>query len=420
MDYLLFVLVALLLSTFFSGMEMAFVSSNKIRIELDKKRGFVTAAFLSVFTRHSSRFIVTMLVGKTLSMVVYGVFLLRWLASFIEEYSNVWAIQIVIILFIAFLILMLFSEIIPRVLFLLNPNKVLRIFAIPVMVVYILFYPFTRFFIFISSMFSRLLIGVKSNTDDKELVFDRFDLTNLIDANVDDNDDSPEVPNDVKLFRNALEFNNVKLKECIVPRNELVAVESSAKISDVISKFVNTGLSRLLVYSESIDNVIGYVHTIDIFKKPTSLKNIIHSLPIVPETMSANKLLAFFISEGRSVALVVDEFGGTAGMVTLEDIIEEIFGEIQDEHDKVALTDKQISDNEFVLSGRHEIDFLNEKYNMQIPEDDNYETLAGFILQHNEDIPKINEVVNIENFHFQILKASGSRIKEVKMWITDK
>lgn len=420
MNYLLFLIISLVLSAFFSGIEIAFVSSNKIRIELDKKRSFITSTFLSVFTRHPARFIAAMLIGNTLSMVMYGIVMFQWLKPWFSQYVHTQFFQMFFILIIAFVVIVIFSEIIPRILFRLNPNKALRLFAIPVMLFYIVFFPVTRFFVFISSSFTRVLLGIKTHNDDKELVFDRFDLTNLIAENVDENEAAPEVPNDVKLFRNALEFSNIKLKECIVPRNELVAVEREANVSDVIDKFTRTGFSRLLVYSESIDNIIGYVHTIDMFKKPTSLKNIIHSLPIVPETMSASKLLAFFTSKGRSIALVVDEFGGTAGIVTLEDIIEEIFGEIQDEHDKVALKEKQVGPYEFILAGRHEIDYLNEKYNLQIPEDDNYETLAGFILQHNEDIPDINEIVNIGDFHFQILKASGSRIKEVKMWITIK
>lgn len=419
MNYPLYVFFTILLSSFFSGMEIAFVSSNKIRIELDKKRGYLISTFLSVFTGHPSRFIAAMLIGNTLALVVYGVLMLQWLFPYFNDQIDSSIVSFVVVVLIAFIIIVVFSEILPKILFRINSNKTLRLFAVPVMLVYIVLYPITRFFTFLSSLFSRFIIGVKGGLEDKELVFNRFDLTDLIGETIDEHDVAPEITNDVKLFRNALEFSNVKLKECMVPRNELVAVENDAKMVDVVEKFTKTGLSKLLVFSGSIDNIVGYVHTIDIFKKPNSLKNITHPLPIVPETMPANKLLAFFTTKGKSIALVVDEFGGTAGIVTLEDIIEEIFGEIQDEHDLVALTEKQIDNNQYVFSGRLEIDYLNEKYNLQIPDDDNYETLAGFILQHNEDIPAINEIIHIGNFRFQILKASGSRIKEVKMFVED-
>ncbi|ALO15302.1 Hemolysin C [Salinivirga cyanobacteriivorans] len=419
MNYLPWILITLVFSAFFSGMEIAFVSSNKLRIEIDKKRGYLISSFLSVFTRHPSYYIATMLIGNNVALVIYGLAMTGLLNPYLGEVVDSDSGILVLKTLISTIIILFFAEFLPKTIFRVNPNSVLRFFAFPVMFFYSLFYPITRFSTAISSVVLRVLFGVKSSEADSKSVFDRFDLNDLIGEQEDNDDNKPELKKDVKIFRNVLDFGNIRIKECIVPRNELVAVEMQESVETVIRKFKETGFSRLLVYNETIDNIIGYIHTIDMFKKPTELKNIVHSLPIVPESMPANKLLAIFTANSKSIALVVDEFGGTAGVVTLEDLIEEIFGEIEDEHDTVELVEKEIAEHHYVFSGRHEIDYLNERYGLVLPEDDNYETLAGFILHHNEDIPSTNEIIEIGKYRFRITKASGSRIKEVELWLLE-
>ncbi len=417
MNYLPWIFATIILSAFFSGMEIAFVSSNKLRIEIDKKRGYLVSSLLSVFTKHPSHYIATMLIGNNVSLVIYGLAMAGLLNPYLEQYfSNDGAILTAKTI-LSTLVILIFSEFLPKTIFRVNPNRVLRAFSLPVMFFYLIFYPVTRFSTAISSLVLRIFFGIKSKDLDNEMAFDRFDLNDLIGEMNNENEVQQDLEQDVKIFRNVLDFSTIRLKECIVPRNEIVAVDVEEDIDVVIRKFNETGYSRLLVYFETIDNIIGYVHTIDMFKKPTGLKNIVHKLPIVPETMPANKLLATFTAQSKSIALVVDEFGGTAGIVTLEDIIEEIFGEIEDEHDTVDLIEKQIAENHFVFSGRHEIDYLNEKYNLLLPVDDDYETIAGFILHHNEDIPNVNEMIEIGNYRFRITKASGARIEEVELWL---
>ncbi len=419
MNYLPWIFVTLIFSAFFSGMEIAFVSSNKLRIEIDKKRGYLISSFLSVFTKHPSYYIATMLIGNNVALVIYGLAMAGLLNPYLQEITHNDGTILTIKTIISTVIILFFAEFLPKTIFRVNPNSVLRIFAFPVMIFYSLFYPVTRFSTAISSMVLRMFFGVKTSEADSTGAFDRFDLNDLIAEQNDEHETQPELKKDVKIFRNVLDFGNIKIKECIVPRNELVAVEMKERVETVIRKFNETGFSRLLVFNETIDNIIGYIHTIDMFKKPTELKNIVHSLPIVPESMPANKLLAIFTANSKSIALVVDEFGGTAGVVTLEDLIEEIFGEIEDEHDIVELVEKEIADQHYLFSGRHEIDYLNERYGLLLPEDDNYETLAGFILHHNEDIPNMNEIVEIGKYRFRITKASGSRIKEVELWLLE-
>lgn len=417
MDYFVWILITVILSAFFSGMEIAFVSSNKLRIEIDKKKGYIISSFLSVFTKHPSHYIATMLIGNNIALVIYGLAMAKLLEPQIQEFFSNDGTVLLIQTLISTIIILLFSEFLPKTIFRVNPNKLLRAFAFPVMLFYLFFYPITRFATGISSIFLRLIFGIKSKDSDNIRAFDRFDLNDLIGEQTEEDQANQELEKDVKIFRNVLDFSNIKLKECIVPRNEIVAVERNEPIDTIIKKFNETGYSRLLVYENTIDNIIGYVHTIDMLKKPGSIKGIVHSLPIAPETMPANKLLASFTAKNKSIALIVDEFGGTAGIVTLEDIIEEIFGEIEDEHDTIALTEKQVSENHYIFSGRHEIDYLNEKFNLHIPVSETYETLAGYVLNHTEDIPDVNKIFSIDQFKIKIIKASGARIEEVDLKI---
>jgi CBS domain containing-hemolysin-like protein len=419
MDYLLWIFITVILSAFFSGMEIAFVSSNKLRIEIDKKKGYVISSFLSVFTKHPSHYIATMLIGNNVALVVYGLAMAKLLEPQLELYFASDGTILLIKTLLSTIIILIFSEFLPKTIFRVNPNNLLRAFAFPVMFFYVFFYPITKIATGISAFLLKIFFGIKSKNSHNDKAFDRFDLNDLIGEQTEEDQIQQDLEKDVKIFRNVLDFSNIKLKECIVPRNEIVAVEVNESIETVIKKFNETGFSRLLIYEETIDNIIGYVHTIDMFKKPGSIKNIVHTLPIAPEAMPANKLLASFTAKNKSIALVVDEFGGTAGIVTLEDIIEEIFGEIEDEHDKTDLKEKQLSASHYILSGRHEIDYLNEKFNLHFPVDESYETLAGFILSHTEDIPDVNKIINIGQYRFQITKASGSRIEEVDLRIME-
>jgi CBS domain containing-hemolysin-like protein len=305
-------------------------------------------------------------------------------------------------------------------LFRIFPNTLLNIFAIPLALFYIVFYPITRFAIGITNTLLKRFLKANVKNESKNIVFSRVDLDEFVtDKDINGTDNKMILDKEVKLFKNALDFSKVKLREIMVPRTEIEMLDINADISELRHKFTETGYSRILFYNENIDNIVGYVHSSVIFQNPTSIKPYLKNLLIVPESMSANKLLSTFIKEHRSIAIVVDEFGGTSGMVTSEDILEEIFGEIEDEHDTSDIIEKQINENEFIFSGRSEIDLLNEKFSLTLPETEEFETLAGLILYYHESIPKINTLIKVGNLHFKILKATNTKIELVKLTISE-
>ncbi|MBC8005399.1 MAG: HlyC/CorC family transporter [Verrucomicrobia bacterium] len=419
MDLQLVIIISLLFSALFSGMEIAFISANKIRLELDKNQS-IHSRLISLYTQNPTQFIAAMLIGKIFSFVVFGAASVTFLQPLLQVdfpgYLSILAETV--ILTVAILI---FAEYLPKILFRINPNGLLRFFSIPMAFFYFLFYPLTNFTRILSKKVLKVFLNEEFDQVNEKIVFSRVDLDHLMSASdkTGTSLNKEEVDNEVKLFRNALDFSKVKLREIMVPRTEMVVMDIDSTVEELLHKFIETGYSRILFYKDNIDNIVGYIHHSVIFSKPESILSNLSKVLFVPETMSANKLLGKFIQQRLSIAIVVDEFGGTSGMVTSEDILEEIFGEIEDEHDTVYLIEKQVKPNEFVISGRVELDDLNEKFDLDFPENEEYETLAGFILYHYESIPKINTTIEIGKYRFKILKATNTKIELVHIHILD-
>tara|TARA_R110001583_G_scaffold4430_7_gene25709 strand:+ start:20274 stop:21533 length:1260 start_codon:yes stop_codon:yes gene_type:complete len=414
----LFIIIAMLaLSAFFSGMEIAFVAANKLRMELDKNKNTMTSRIINIFTNHPGHYISTMLVGNNIALVVYGIMMAKILEPTIALWIDSELLIMTIQTLFSTLLILFTAEFLPKTLFRLNPNFSLNLFAVPVMFFYVIFYPITV----ITMMFSKNIISRVLNTDiteeEESRAFGKIDLDHLVQEGQEGQAVFDEDEHNMKLFRNALDFSNVKLRECFVPRTEIEAIEIGGEIEVLTQRFIETGYSRIMIYKESIDNIIGYVHSSVLFRNPQSIKAALSRVIIVPETMAAHKLLNLFTREQKSVAVVVDEFGGTSGMVTIEDIMEEIFGEIEDEHDNIDLAEEQLSETEFIFSGRIEIDYLNEKYKLGFPESDDFETLNGFIIFNHESIPNVNEIIRIEEFRIQIIEVSNTRIDKVKLTV---
>ncbi|NBC82071.1 MAG: DUF21 domain-containing protein [Bacteroidetes bacterium] len=419
MNLYLLIVLTLLFSAFFSGMEIAFVSSNKLRLELDKKQTTFPSRLLSVYIEKPSHYIATMLVGNNVALVIYGIAMAQLLEPVFMLFLSSDVTLLILQTLISTLIILITAEFIPKTIFSLNPNTLLVFFALPVYIFYILFYPLTHFIIWLSHNFLKTVLKSNVQSSVPGSFFGKIDLNNLLLEANDENESDQENDPEIRLFQNALDFSSVKIRDCMVPRPEIIALDANASLEEAKKKFAETGFSKILIYQETIDDVLGYIHVKDFFKSPTSVKSIIREVSIVPETMSANKLLRKFIQEQKSTAVVVDEFGGISGLVTIEDMIEEIFGEIEDEHDIVDLVEKEISDHEFIFSGRLEIDYINERYNLEIPESDEYDTLAGFIFYHYENLPKMNESILIDKYHFKVLKMSKTRIEIVKLVISE-
>ncbi len=414
------IFLTIIFSAFFSGMEIAFVSANKLRLELDKKQESITSKILTVFTKNPGQYIATMLMGNNIALVIYGVAFAELMEPFFKNLVSSDGAILFLQTVSSTLIILFTAEFLPKTLFRLNPNIFLKVFSVPLIIFYYFFYPLTKFTMAISKFLLNGIFRAQIDKEEENTVFSRIDLDHFVnETDQPDHHTSRDMDNEIKLFRNALDFAKVKIREIMVPRTEIEALEIGASLDDLRQKFIDTGYSRILFYKDNIDNIVGYVHHSTIFNNPESISQNMQKLIIVPETMQASKLLSKFIQQHRSMAIVVDEFGGTAGIVTIEDILEEIFGEIEDEHDTVDFVDRQLNDNEYIFSARIELDFLNEKYNLNLPVGENYETLAGFILYHHESIPKINTVITIEHFRFQVLKASHTRIELVKLHILD-
>jgi CBS domain containing-hemolysin-like protein len=419
MNNYLIIALTLASSAFFSGMEIAFVSSNKLRIELEKGKGLLSARLVSGFIHHPSRFIGAMLVGNNISLVIYGIAAAAILEPILKNILPVPLASESFILVcqtvLSTMLILITAEFLPKILFRLNPNGLLNFFAVPVYLVYLILYPFMYFFLGLSELILRYIFGMKTGTVRYQFTaidFDEYirDFYNPAAAQVD------EVP-EMQMIQNVRDFHSTKVRECMVPRNEIVAVEDNTEIKELQALFIGSQHSKIPVYKQSIDNLTGYVHLFDLFGKPKDINAIVRPVMIVPETIPASDVLNMMISQRKSVAVVVDEFGGTAGMVTVEDLIEEIFGEIQDEFDVDELLVKKISETEFVLAGRLEIDYLNQEYLLNLPQSDEYETLAGLILNQHQSIPEIKEQIRIDRFTFTILEATGSRIDKVVLKI---
>ncbi len=406
--YILLV-VLLLFALFFAAMEVAFVSANDLRIELDKKQDRHFSQVVDLYMNNPAQYYSTMVIGNLAVMVSLAALMSDCNFAWLPFSGNFWilvAVQVVG----ASVLYLLAGEVLPKLVFNRESINMLKSISLPVSVFYYLFYLLSRLVYHVSRFMANIFSHVKT-TENNELYWGAVDWDGLSDGHVSDDDES----NDVKLFRNALDFSKVKLRECMVPRPEIVAISVNDSVDTLKKLFVSSGLSRILVYNGSIDNIVGFAHSISIFQHPDSIISVTRNLPIVPESMPANKLLALFTQKHRSMALVVDEFGGTSGIVTMEDILEEIVGDIQDEHDKNRYREHRYSANHFQFSARLEIDYINEKYELELPVSEEYETLAGLILSHFGAIPKIQDVVSFDNYRFTILRATSTKIELVDL-----
>ena len=408
---LIIIVISIILSAFFSGMEIAFVSANKLHIELEKKREGFIPLILNKITQKSSKFITTMLVGNNISLVIYSYYMGRFLLGILHlEGLNEFSILIVQTI-ISTIIILITAEFLPKAIFRIYANEVLKIFAVPAYVFYVLFHFLSDFITGISDFFLRVFF--KTNADEQQVEFSKEELGNYILEQLETSNDDEEMDSEIQIFQNALEFHNVKAREVMVPRTEIIAVEIHEKVTNLESIFIETGLSKVLVYKTSMDDVIGYINAFELFKKPKTIKSILLSVEIVPESMMINNILNILMKKRKSVAVVVDEYGGTSGMITVEDIVEELFGEIEDEHDSQEFLEEKLNETTFNFSARLEVDYLNEEYDLSIPKSEAYETLGGFIIEHTENIPEENEVVDIEGFEIRILNRSGAKIDVV-------
>jgi putative hemolysin len=417
-QYFIYVLITLFFSALFSGLEMAFVSANRLHIELQNKQGKFSGRILSDFVKNPSQFIGTTLLGNTVSLVLYGTFMAYLLEApiinILPESLNNQALVMISQTLVSTIIVLITAEFIPKSIFMLNPNSLLFFFSVPFAAIYYLLYPVVWLVVGLSKLVITQVLKLDYNED--KPVFNITDLNSFIQNNLETKGDDSKVDIDTKIFDNAVEFKTVKVRECMVPRTDIVGLEIEDTIKDLKETFIESGHSKVIVYRETIDDVIGYCHHLELFKKPKSIQDILTPIVIVPESALANELLVQFIKERKSLALVVDEFGGTSGIVSMEDIIEEIFGEIEDEYDNDDLVEQKTAENEYLLSARHEIDYLNEKYSWTLPSGD-FETLAGFILSLTENIPQKGESVVYGPFTFTVVSKQDHRIDTVKLRI---
>lgn len=415
MDSILIILLPLILSAFFSGMETAFIASDRFMIELDRKQGAIGSDILKLFTNNPGQYIATMLVGNNIALVVFGLVFSGLIGSELAVHIESEALVLIIIIIISTAIILFFTEFISKTIFIIAPNFFLNLLSIPTLFFFLLFYPVNRFILAASNTFLKIFFRIEPADKKQEyLVFGKVDPDHVMNhAKQSIKNLDPE--QNIKIFRNALDFSNIKLRECMVPRTEIEALDSNSSIDDLRQKFIETGLSRILVYDESIDNIIGYFELKEIFKNPPDIRSPLRKLAIVPETMSASRLLKIFVDQRKNIALVVDEFGGTSGVITIEDILEEIVGDIEDEHDINDLVEKVVSSKEYIFSGRIEIDYLNEKYNLKLPEEDDFETLAGLILYFHGSIPGNNDIIRIGNIVIKVLRSTPTRLELVNL-----
>ncbi len=368
-----------------------------------------------MFYQHPNNFISTMLVGNNIALVIYGILMAQLIEQYIlVDYVTNKAMLVFIETIVSTLVILVTGEFMPKTLFKINPNFTLRLFALPTFICYVVLYPISRFSSLISTGILRLT-GTKINKEDRDKAFSKIDLDYFIQSSIEESANQEEIDSEIKIFQNALDFTNIKLRDCMIPRTEIIAVDVDASIDELKETFVESGISKVIVYKENIDNIIGYIHSSEMFKKDTNWQNNIRTVPIVPETMSAHKLMTIFMQQNRTLSVVVDEFGGTSGIVSMEDLVEEILGDIEDEHDTNSTIAKAIGDNEYIFAGRLEIEKANDEFNLDLPEDDDYQTIGGLILHEYQSFPKAHEIIQIGKFQFKIIKVTATKIELVKL-----
>tara|TARA_R110000737_G_scaffold352345_1_gene398018 strand:- start:9483 stop:10736 length:1254 start_codon:yes stop_codon:yes gene_type:complete len=412
-SHYLIIILTLLLSAFFSGMEIAFISSNRLKIELDRSKGTLVGRVLGNFYQNESRFIAMLLLGNNFVLVLFGIFA----AIILDDILMSWGLEreSLILLcqtIISTILVLIIAEFLPKALVQINPNSFLRLAALPMYLIYwALFIP-TEIILFLSNLILKLL---KTEDDTTEKVFSKVDLAHYVQDLNDRLKEEEDFGNEMQILQNALDFSNLKARDCMIPRTEITAIDVEMDISTLLQTFVQTGLSKILVYRENIDNIIGYVHSYEMFKMPKNIKQILLPIAFVPEAIPGKELLEMFTKQSGNVAVVVDEYGGTAGIITIEDVIEEIFGDIEDEHDSEAWLEEVIGPKEWRFSGRADIDYLNDSFSIKIPESDDYETLGGLVLHHLESIPEAGTVLEVDPFTFTIEEVTDRRIEVVRI-----
>ena len=418
MSIIIYLLITMAFSAFFSGMEIAFVSVDKLRFEMNRKGG-VSSRILSLFFRNPNDFISTMLVGNNIALVIYGILMAQiigdnLLAGWITNHFVMVLVQTVI----STLIILVTGEFLPKTLFKINPNLALNVCAVPLFICYVVLYPISKFSSGVSYLFLRLF-GMKVNKEASAKAFGKVDLDYFVQSSIDNAESEETLDTEVKIFQNALDFSAVKIRDCIVPRTEVVAVALDTSLEELKGRFVESGISKIIVYDGNIDNVVGYIHSSEMFRSPKDWRDHVKEVPIVPETMAAHKLMKLFMQQKKTIAVVVDEFGGTSGIVSLEDLVEEIFGDIEDKHDNTSYICKQIGEHEYVLSARLEIEKVNETFNLELPESDDYLTVGGLILNQYQSFPKLHELVSVGKYQFKIIKVTATKIELVRLKVME-
>ncbi|GGW53646.1 CBS domain containing-hemolysin-like protein [Winogradskyella epiphytica] len=414
------IIITLILSAFFSGMEIAYVSSNKIHIEIEKKQGDFLGNVLAKLTAKPSKYIATMLIGNNIALVIYGFkmgeVLVNWFQSMLPSDSSTLTymlvdLQLLSQTVISTLVILITAEFLPKVFFQIYANTLLKVLALPTYIFYVLFSWVSDFIIWISDAILKYVF--RAEGEDVVLAMTKVELGNYISEQMESVEDHEDVDSEIQIFQNALEFSDVKAREVMIPRTEITAVDISESIENLRQLFIETGKTKILVYKDSIDDILGYVHSFELFKKPKNIKSIIIPVGFVPETILIKDVLNILTRKRKSIAVVIDEYGGTAGIMTVEDIIEELFGEIEDEHDTIELVEEQLSENTYRFSARLEVDHINEVFKLNLPESENYETLGGLIVNATEEIPQVNDDVIIDHFKFTIVEVSSTKIDEV-------
>ncbi len=413
----LVIVISILFSAFFSGMEIAFISSNRIHIEIEKRQRGWISSILSKLTAKPSKFIAAMLIGNNLALVIYGFVmgdvLINWFQSFLPtDYALLTYLlsdgALLSQTLLSTLLILITAEFIPKVVFQIYSNQLLKFFVLPAFLFYQLFGPISTFVIWLSDLFLKKVF--KTSGDQVQLAFTKVDLGHYISEQLNASEAHEELDSEIQIFQNALEFSEVKSREVMIPRTELMTIEVHDTIQRLTDKFVESGYSKVLVFNNTVDDILGYVHSFDLFKKPTSIKSMLMPVEFVPETMLIKDVMNALIKKRRSIAVVLDEYGGTSGIMTIEDIVEELFGEIEDEHDSTNLIEEQLSSNMFKFSARLEVDYVNERYELCLPENENYETLGGMIVHYEEGIPEKNSQVLIEDYVIDVLEVSSTKI----------
>jgi putative hemolysin len=421
MNNTLIIILTIAFSAFFSGMEIAFLTSNKLKIELEKGRGLMSARILSGFYRMPSQLIGALLIGNNIALVIYGIAMSNVIEPVLDSAipANFHSEILILLLqtIVATLVILIVGEFLPKALFRINPNRMMSLFSVPLWISYYLLYPLVYVFTGLSQFLLRQFMDIRFTK--QEPVFTSIDLDQYIQELAKDEEKLEDVQQEIQMFQNVIDFRTVRLRETMVPRTEIVAIEENEPVAQLREAFIEHGLSRIPVYSETIDNITGYVHSFDLFSNPADIRSIRKPILFIPEAMPSNVALKKFIDDRQNIAIVVDEFGGTSGMVTMEDIMEEIFGEIEDEFDEPEMMEKEVRRGEYIFSARLEIDYLNDKYKLGLPESDEYETLAGLILHDHENIPAEGENIYIKPFRFEILKATEARIEQVRLTLEE-